>query len=280
MDGKHPRQLRPAESQVHHQTDDDDYKAAAKGLDEPVDYKQFMPKLKPERRVIRRTAKIVIISVIIAGLGYGAYYIGSHYTSNNPMPTKAPTTTTSRNKLESPTRTYTSSNQNLTFSYPADWKITETSTLITGTSPIVKLTSYNHRSVNGRITFTIRAQSGTLPEFKAGAAMAVLPSQIVTYTSPASDQRGSTYISFLSYADSKGFGIDGIYITGNAGYKTGQNVPESDIQAIDPVVSVTFMQCINEGCGSTSSLVIATSDWSDKSFSAPLLAMLESLTIS
>jgi hypothetical protein len=280
MDGNHPRQLRAVPPSHHQTNNDDELKAASKEADEAVDYKQFMPKLKVEHKFLRRLIKTMVFIVIAVGLGYGAYYAGSHY---NNTTTKAVTTKTapSTATVTPPSQSYTSSNQDLSFSYPNNWKVNETSDVITATSPAIRLTSYNRQAVTGQVVFRIRAQDVALNEFSAGAATAALNSQIINYASPAADQRGSTYISFLNYANSKGSGIDGVYITGNTGYQTGQNAPESDIQAVDPVVSITFSKCSNKTCsGTTTPLTISTGSWSNKNFSGPLAAMLESLSIS
>lgn len=280
MDGKHPRQLRPAAHAAHRATPDDDYKAASKGVDDAVDYKQYMPKLKAEHKLLRRIVKSVVFVVVIAGLGYGAYYFGSHYHPSSKPAKVVTMSKKSAAEIASPNQTYTSEYQDLSFAYPSNWKVNETSNTITVTSPTMKLTSYNRHSVTGEIIFRVRAQGAALSELSAGDSTAILPSQIITYTSPASDQRGSTYVSFLNFANAKGNGIDGIYITGNTGYQTGQNSPESDIQAVDPVISFNFVKCSNASCSTTEPLTLATSSWNNKTFSDPLLTMLKSLSIS
>jgi hypothetical protein len=110
--------------------------------------------------------------------------------------------------------------------------------------------------------------------------MAVLDSQLLNYTAPATGQQASAYISFLNYANSKTSGIDGIYVTGNSGYLTGQQAPKTDIAAVNPIISFTFAKCANKTCtGNTTPLTIATSSWSAKNFSSPLLAILKSLAL-
>jgi hypothetical protein len=281
MDGNHPRQSHPRHP-THHRTDtEDDLMAASKGVDEAVDYKQYMPKLKPERKFLRRLVKTVVLLVVIAGCGMGAYVFGAHYNTSKTASSIKATTASSTTKVTPPTQIFTSNYQDLTFVYPTDWKVQETSTVITATSPVLKLTSYARQIVTGHIIFQVRAQDVALNEFSAGAATAALNSQIINYAAPASGQRASTYISFLNYANSKGGGIDGIYITGNAGYQSGQDAPESDVQSVSPVVSFTFSKCTNKVCsGTTTPLTIASQNWSEKAFSGPLLAMFESLAIS
>jgi hypothetical protein len=279
MDGTHSRRPHPVHPPQKVNADDD-YRAASKGVEEAVDYKQYMPALKPEHKLIRRMIKTVVLLIVVAGFGTAAYVFGSHYNASKSTASVKATTTSSVSKVTPPTEMYSSTNQNLTFVYPTDWKVQETSTIIAATSPTMKLTNYTRSLVTGRVLFQIRAPGVALSEFSAGAATAVLNSQIIDYATPASGQRASTYISFLNYASSKGTGIDGVYVSGNTGYQTGQTAPESDIQAVDPVVSVTFEQCTNKTCSSTKPLTIATKSWSTKDFSNPLLAMIESLSIS
>ncbi len=249
MEANHPRQLRPADA-------DEDFKAASKGAHEEVDYKQYMPKLKPEHKVLRRIGKFTALIVVVAVLGFAAWDIGSKY--NAPAKTPKKTATTTSTKTTAPTQEFQSSYHNLTFVYPNDWKTSETQDTITATSPAMQLTSYNRQTVTGQVIFRVRAQTVPLTEFDTGNALAAIDSQIINYTAPATGQRGSTYISFLNYASSKGGGIDGIYITGNTGYKIGQYALKTDITAIDPVISLTFAQCSNKSCsGSTQPLTIS-----------------------
>jgi hypothetical protein len=269
----------------HHYTkqqksSDEDLKQAAKDADTAVDYKQFTPKLRPEHRLLARFGKILVVLIVIAGCGYGAYMIGTHAGSNaKDPPAKAKTVVT--HTAATATKQYTSNYQDLSFTYPEDWKVSETSDVITATSPSMKLDGAGKGTVNGQMILKIRDKNEQLTEFSAGNATAVLKSQIISYSAPAAGQRASTYISLLNYANSKQTGIDGIYITGDAGYESGQDAPVSDLAPIDPVVSITFAQCANNACsGNSTALTIASSAWRNKTFSAPLIKMLASLSIS
>jgi hypothetical protein len=238
-----------------------------------------MPKLKPEHKLLKRLMKTIVLLVVIAGLGVGAYLIGSHYNNASTPPPKAKTAA-STNRVSSPTQQYTSNNQNLSFTYPSGWKVNETTDIVTGTSPAMQLTNTSRQAVTGQIIFRIRAQTVALDEFNAGAATAALDSQLLNYTAPATGQQASAYISFLSYANSKSNGIDGIYVTGNSGYLTGQQAPKTDIAAVNPIISFTFAKCANKTCkGNTAPLTIAANSWSAKNFSSPLLAILKSLAL-
>lgn len=147
-------------------------------------------------------------------------------------------------------------------------------------SPAIGLKNAGGQKVTGQITLTFRDKSRPLPEFDKGNAVAVLESQKIAYAHPSQSQRGSTYISFLTYAGSTSGGIDGIFVTGNTGYKAAQAVPKADFTPVDPIISITFAKCPNQDCaGKTTALSLSTSSWNDTSLSQPLLKMLESLTI-
>jgi hypothetical protein len=277
MDGTPSRH---AHSAPHQASADDDYKAAANEVEESVDYKQYMPKLKAEHKTLKRLVKVLLLLVVVAGLGIGAYVFGARIATKKQPVAKAKTTVPT-DTVKSSTKQYTSNYQDLSFTYPTDWKVAETTDVITATSPAMKLTGYDRQTVTGEIVFRVRDKNVVLSEFSSGNATAALNSQIVTYAAPAAGQRASTYASFLNYAGSKGNGIDGIYVTGDTGYQTGQAAPESDLAPIDPVISITFDKCANAKCtGTPTPLTIATSSWKATEFSKPLLAILASLAIS
>jgi hypothetical protein len=274
--GTTPRQLH---AKPDHPDAEDDYEAAAKAVDDKrIDYNQYMPKLRSEHPALKRMAKTLTLVIVIVGCGIGAYVFGTHIATQQTTSHKTKTATTT-NTVAPPTKTYTSTYQSLSFVYPSTWQVAETQSTITATSPNVKLTSFNRKTVTGHVIFRIRQPDVSLPEFSAGSATAILSSQIMTYAAPASDQQATAYVSFLNYANSKGTGIDGIYITGNIGYQAGQVAPESDIEQVDPVISFTFTECANSRCTATTPLTIASSSWSDASFSKPLLAIFASLNV-
>jgi hypothetical protein len=83
----------------------------------------------------------------------------------------------------------------------------------------------------------------------------------------------------LRYADNTE-GLDAIYITGDLGYAKDQNVPEADIQKVDPIISIEFYLCPDSGCVEVSGVSgIGVETWEDESVSTPLTSMLESLVI-
>lgn len=276
MDHTSPRQLR---STPHHDGEEDDYKAASEAT---VDLDHFMPKLRTEHRLPGKLLRFIVVILVIIGLGVAAYSIGTHWSQHASAPkAKAHTGDATNGSVSTSIKQYTSVNQNLTFSYPADWKVSETNDQVIAMSPAIRLVSTTGQAVTGQITLEIRDKNVSLAEFKAGNAVAAMNSQTIAYTNPASGQRGTTYVSFLNYASSKANGIDGVYITGDTGYQTGQEAPASDLNPIDPVISLTFSRCSSSACSNAGSpLTIRASSWNNKIFSGPLLSMLKSFSIS
>ena len=125
------------------------------------------------------------------------------------------------------------------------------------------------------------AQKGYVPKAFSSGSVAVLSSQKIAFDSPTTQQAADTYISFVQYPTTniKG-GLDGIYVTGNYGYQKYQNIPSTNIASIDPFVDVTFYSCANSSCPTTSRqpLTISARDWSDSSFSSPILLILKSFS--
>jgi hypothetical protein len=151
-------------------------------------------------------------------------------------------------------------------------------------SPAEELLITPNQLVKGKITMTIQnLPPATIPGYQSGNATAVLGSQLITYTNPTATQRASTYISFLHYATSTSTpasNIDAIYITGNSGYQLNQYIPLADIQAVSPVVGITFSRCANAACSTSGPATSITSTtWNTTSFSGTLLTLLKSLSI-
>ena len=238
-----------------------------------ADYEKFAQPEKPIRNW-NKIVSIIIIILVLAGAGAGgAWYLKNHKTTKPAVVTQAAQTAPA--KVAAITKSYTSPNLYLTFSYPADWTIVDTGGgAMTASSPTMQLKGVNGQSSAGKIIMTIRTSSSTLAGFNAGNTTAVLASQKITYSKPTQTQRADTYVTFISYASTAGSnGLDAIYVSGNNGYTLGQAVPQADLIQVSPIVSLTF------AASSGKALTIAASNWQDSAFSGPLLAMLKSLSI-
>ena len=235
------------------------------------------------RRIFIRLLAILLAVVIV---GFGVYLLFFHSKapaahSTHQASSMANHTSSSSNAKAAPvsTQSYTATNFNLSFNYPTGWTVVNSGTgPMTVTSPPMQLTSADGSLVTGQVTMTIQAQGQIPASFSAGTALAVLNSQHITYKQPTSSQASQTYLSFVQYSstNTKG-GLDGIYVTGNYGYVKDQDIPASDINNVNPLITITFTKCGNSAC--TMNLIplsIASTLWSKSEFQAPILTTLRS----
>jgi cytoskeletal protein RodZ len=241
--------------------------------------------LPPRRR--RRWPLIVGIVVILAAIGgAGAYVLQHKKHPAAPQPASNTNTTSSQatsQKLVAavPTETYSSPTLNVTVRYPKSWSASEANSKITVASPTVLLPDASGQQTGGQVVLVIQPKQTSLPAFSGGNAQAVRDSEKLTYTNPSSMQRGQTYLSFLHYATSTApsSGIDGLYVTGDAGYLAQQYIPKADILKGDPLVSVTFNKCTDTTCSNPTSLSVASTAWDDPNFSGAIRPILTSLVV-
>ncbi|HVA11120.1 MAG TPA: hypothetical protein VNG32_03050 [Candidatus Dormibacteraeota bacterium] len=233
----------------------------------------------------RRSFILAGIVVVLIGIGLGARWLFSSnkhapiYQAAGQTASNAQSSTNSQASSSGSTKSYTATDFNLSFNYPQGWTVFNNgSGPMTVTSPSMQLTSATGQAVTGLITMIIQ-QQGQLPaSFSAGAVLAVLNSQKISYTHPTTAQLSQAYLSFVQYSatTTKG-GLDGIYLTGNLGYQKDQTIPSSDIAKISPLVTVTFTKCGNTACTSNlNPLTIASTSWSKSAFQTPIKNMLAS----
>ncbi len=236
-------------------------------------------KLKPGRKL----GIGLVILVLVAALGGGGYWFYKNRKSDNKSAQSsqaAQSSTPAADKITSETKHYDSVNFKLGFDYPGNWKASEDNAeQITVLSPGIKLKGADGKDVVGQIYFRIRAKGQNLEGFEKSDATAIMDSEKIAYTSPTQVQRASTYISFLRYAENSG-GLDAIFITGDLGYERGQTVPKTDIEKVDPIISIELYLCPNSGCVELSGVYgISEEIWQDEDISVPLKNMLTSLVI-
>jgi hypothetical protein len=234
------------------------------------------------RRVFIRLVAIIALVVIV---GAGVYVLfhtkaPAAHTTQQATSTVRHASSSSGAKVEPvSTQSYTATNFNLSFNYPTGWLVVNSGTgPMTVTSPPLQLTDADGSIVTGEITMTIQPQGQLPASFSAGTVLAVLNSQEITYKQPTASQASQTYLSFVQYSSTttKG-GLDGIYVTGNYGYKKAQIIPGTDITNVNPLVTITFTKCGNSACSmNLTPLTIESTLWSKSSFQAPILTMLRS----
>jgi hypothetical protein len=254
--------------------DEDNSGNHADGYDSvPPNPRDFIPPKYRKKSKVKRIISILIILIILGVLGAFGY---KWYSHRNTSAKKTSTATEQpQAKPAAKTKHYDSVNFSLGFDYPEDWTVTDQdgSGVLTIKSPTTELTDANGQKTTGNIALIIRNKQQKLSEFDAGNATAALDSEKIAYKQPTQTQRGSTYISFLQYAKTTASGaLDGIYVTGDNGYKALQAVPKVDIAKGDPLINVTF---ISGG----KPLSIASSSWKDNNFSDPIKNLLESLVV-
>jgi hypothetical protein len=295
MDSQESKDNNPSENQEHEAPEveysDDVYASASKSM---TDYSHFMPNLKPKRKWPRVVGWTLLGLVVAAGLAGGGYWVAKHVSPAKPAKSSSSTsqqstTATTQTKGQSSTTQpkqnttqYDSTNFGLSFSYPNGWTVADKGNgKLTATSPALQLTDADGQAQSGQVVMLIQNKAGAdLSMFSKGNAVAVLQSQKITYTKPTGTQRAQTYLSFLQYATTTTHGaLDGVYVTGNYGYKYAQQIPESDVDKIDPLIRVIFVQCADTKCTKTSPLSVSSDMWKNSSFSDPIESMLKSLAI-
>jgi hypothetical protein len=236
------------------------------------------------RRVGRFIGWMVLIVVLTAGGGGTAWY---YWLRNEPKGTPRSQQQTATNPtpppaaVAEPTESFSSAAFLLEFQYPKGWKTSEgADNKITAVSPATQLKTTSGAKQAGQIVFTIQRKQVSLPDFKDGSALAVRESEKIDYSKPSQVQRGSTYLTFVSYATSASKGLDGVYVTGDNGYIKDQYVPVTDIAKSDPLITVTFKGCDDTKCtAATKPLTLAASSWDDAAFAKPIRTMLQSIVV-
>jgi len=202
---------------------------------------------RAEYRRKRRWPILIVMILVIAVASYGAYVLGKHAATTKHTTTAAGRqTTASHTNVAAPTKNYSSNNYSLSFDYPEDWVVSDTSAKLTAASPALEMESAVGAKIQAHIVVTIESQQTSIPGFPSGGAVAALSSNDVSYKQPSSVQRAQTYVSYLSYTQSNG--LDAIYVTGNNGYQQGQQIPMSDIVKGTPLISVGFENCQSVDC--------------------------------
>lgn len=246
----------------------------------------YLRSIAPQRKRNRakRLLKVAVTLVVLAVVAGAAYWL---FFRAKPAPKQPAAATTNQQTSETTTskatKHYSSTVFGLEFDYPDDWTAAETagSGTLTVRSPATQLKAADGQKVTGQVVLTFRNKSQTLTEFNEGNAVAARESTKINYAKPSSTQRGSTYLSFLRYArTSNDQALDGVYVTGDNGYQTGQAIPKADFTPVDPIISITFTKCADRECTKDGTpLSIAAASWSDSALSKPVTTLLTSLVV-
>ena len=260
----------------------EDYRAASKSM--ATYAQQYPPKPKSDSK--KWLWPVIILTLLIIAAAVYWFVIRSKpaaktASSQTGQSSQSSQQAASTSPIATTTTSYSSTNFNLSFSYPTGWTVNDTGgKTMTVISPATQLKNATGQTVSGKIIMTISQKGQNLGAFDKGDATAVLDSQKITYSKPTPNQRANTYLSFLQYASTAATGaLDGVDITGDYGYTKAQDIPKTDIANIDPLINITFAKCSDSACSATTALSIASTAWANTTFSAPLTTMLESLAI-
>jgi hypothetical protein len=225
----------------------------------------------------RRLLWSALAIVLVAGIAYGAYWYGTQQAHKSVTKQEAHTQVKSTPTVV-PTKHYDSTNFSMGFDYPGNWKIADSSSALTVTSPTAQLQTSSGKAA-GRVIVTIENQQSSIPNFPANGAVASIASDMVTYKQPSEVQRAQTYLSYLGYQNATS--LDALYITGDSGYQAGQQVPMTDITKGNPLVGVTFETCGDSSCspGTTGPLSLQASSWKSSVYSTQIANLLESIVV-
>jgi len=240
-------------------------------------------KRKRSQKGKKKWLVIVLVLALVAVAGAATYWFALRSDGGQEKSTEQSTENTVESQSSSlssdKTKTYDSSRFFLSFQYPDTWKVDESDpNALTVVSPQVALQSAGGLEVQGKVTMTIRPKNSQLAEFKSGDAFATKQSELITYTKPTQAQRASTYLTFAAFSEGVE-GVDTLYITGDYGYQVGQAVLQTEISQIDPIISVTFGQCVGAGCVNVEPMTLSLKQWGDANFSSSIKAMLQSIAI-
>lgn len=270
--------------------------------DEREERLEYLRNINDSRETKRKKSKkkkiffvIVLLLLFLGGAAAGGYWfyenrpVGDNNNATNQStagqqttPADDPAPIDTVGSLESgKSKEYSSSVFPVTLTYADNWDLKESAEALTITSPKVKLTGADGQPTDAAIVFMLKNKQTDIPAFGKGSALAVLASERITYTAPAAGQRGQTYISFLQYKTTTTQGaLDAIHVTGNKGYQKGQSIPETDLLAVDPYITVSFVSCTSACLATAPPLPVSNTVWNDTTIKKAIEDLLKSLAIS
>ena len=239
---------------------------------------------------------VIAASLLVIALAGIATYWALHRSQPKPSTTTtsstaatstSPTVDTSTNTT--PT-TYISNGKdlNLSFVYPANWQVSPPSSnnandqTITATSPRTSMADTNDQSVVARAVVTIRPKGSDLTELDSGVATLAQNSVQIAYANPTKVQHGYPYITFIHLAGGNPNGLfEEVMITGANKFTKNQTISPYSLLQLDPVVSVTFYQCLTQTCTGDGAkpLSVTNEIWQSSDLGQQVLSLFQSLQI-
>jgi len=165
---------------------------------------------RPKRRFGKRPIFIVLGILVLAALIFGGLKL-----LNKPKPATHPTdeqaTTNQTDQTAAPaaatgTKDFTAETLAVSFKYPDNWTVTEKEGTITIKSPTFDYKSTDAGTVsNGYFRIYIRKSAREVDSKYIGRAVAIQPTEEITYSNPAPDQRKQTELSYFGYDEPVNF---------------------------------------------------------------------------
>ncbi len=166
---------------------------------------------KPPKR--KRNLKKIIIPVVILIILVACAVAALKLLKKEPAPASQPdssttqTTNTEQSNVPSSsgTKTFTAETLAVEFNYPDNWVVTEKEGTITVKSPTFAYKSADAGTTNGYFRIYIRKSARDVDSKYIGRAVAIQPTEKITYTNPATSQRKQTELSYFAYDEPTNF---------------------------------------------------------------------------
>jgi fumarate reductase subunit D len=241
-----------------------------------------VPKKPSKAKKFYLTIVIILVLALIAALILFVLHNSSKkvVTDSSHKTTSSVSTSPTISAAAGPTTTYQSVDFNLNVTYPKSWSVSTAGTSsMSLISPITQLVDGTLKPVDSKIVVEVQPQGQISSNISSGNSVAVLPSQLVSYTNPTQSQAAQTYVSFIQYPSTTIIGgLDAIYVTGNNGYLKTQTIPAGDVAGLDPLVTITFEKCTTNDCVQTQPVTISSTMWDNSSFKNMILSIIESFS--
>jgi hypothetical protein len=193
---------------------------------------------KPKRSKAPLILLILVILLIVGGGVYWFFAVGPGHKKSSKQNTTASSQNTTNNSSQSSSssedasgnKTFKSTKLGLEFTYPGSWTVKENTdkSEIIITSPSVSYAKKDGTTTKG--VFTLKMRNGLVPDSMKPTiqnAVAVLPSEVIAYTAPTTQQRQYTNISF----GGSGTNINFFIVSGSAAFKANDSFGSSiDLQ--------------------------------------------------
>lgn len=256
----------------------DEYAAASQST---ADYIHNLEPVKAQKKKRKIKGIIFIALVVLAAIGAGVYFLvlrkqpaPSSQNSNQQAATQQQPVESVDEELS---EHLVSQDIQLSIDHPKTWqKDDSTQGLLTLQSPAAQITTSDGSKTSGKVTITIVTAGSAVPKFAKPVGKAAVDSQKIAYAQPSQSQRKETYLSFVGFDGSTG--VDAIYITGDAGYKKGQDIPKTDVAKSEPIIGVSFVKC-DGGQDCQEGIAIDPEAWGSDKILSVAQAILKSLVV-